>query len=618
MNFLKKIPFTMWLIIISATIAFAAAGVGITTWSTVSTLEDGDIFAMTDVSDTSGSDDGTSKTINYLNLKANLKTYLDTLYSSLGTLTTKGDLYTYDSDNARLPVGTNSQYLVSDSTEATGLKWEDFPTTGTIAIPVFTARTTMTTNIANTNADITWNTEIKKDTGFTHAAASTDITFDFDGWVDISFSVGIDGANSRVATTASAYINTGGGFSKITTDIATNYAARNTDIQMGGVVLNFVLQVSNGDVIKFNGATYAEGGATNIDPNETRVIIKRVDNLGTGIKGDKGDTGPAGGVDTSGTPIVNDFARFVDADTIEGRSYAEVRSDLNVEDGADVTDTANVTAAGALMDSEVDADIKTLSLPANTTISTFGASLVDDSDASTARTTIDVDQAGTDNSTNVTLAGVPDYITINGQEITINQIDLTTDVTGILPGANVADGADSTAIHDNVAGEFVVVAEKTAVVGNDEILIEDSEDSNNKKSAKISNLFNSSTIGKYTGGTEADFHGTLINPDAIYAITPSLTIVADVPAAFTITALRLVCDADPTTEITVTFAHKATGVGYGTPTTIEAVTTVNGVANVTSGIDDATIPADVKIIMTLSDPDDALKEVAWQIEGDWD
>jgi len=44
-----------------------------------------------------------------------------------------------------------------------------------------------------------------------------------------------------------------------------------------------------------------------------------------------------GGVDTSGTPVANDIARFTDADTIEGRSYAELRSDINVADGADVT-----------------------------------------------------------------------------------------------------------------------------------------------------------------------------------------------------------------------------------------------------------------------------------------
>lgn len=132
-----------------------------------------------------------------------------------------------------------------------------------------------------------------------------------------------------------------------------------------------------------------------------------------------GGGGGGGGVDTSGTPVANDFARFTDADTIEGRSYAEVRGDLGleigtdvqaysavlnattasftttletklngIEAGADVTDTANVTAAGALMDSEVDADIKTLSLPANTTISAFGATLVDDADASAAQTTL--------------------------------------------------------------------------------------------------------------------------------------------------------------------------------------------------------------------------------------
>ena len=69
-------------------------------------------------------------------------------------------------------------------------------------------------------------------------------------------------------------------------------------------------------------------------------------------------------------------------------SYTDAAKVATIETNADVTDTANVTSAGALMDSEVDADIKTLALPASTTISTFGASLVDDADAATARTTI--------------------------------------------------------------------------------------------------------------------------------------------------------------------------------------------------------------------------------------
>ena len=138
----------------------------------------------------------------------------------------------------------------------------------------------------------------------------------------------------------------------------------------------------------------------------------------------------------------NDFLR-IDGTEVEGRTAAEVRSDLNVEDGADVTDTANVTSAGALMDSEVDADLKTFALPANTTISTFGKSIVDDADAAAVRTTIGVDAAGTDNSTNVSLSGSLDYITISGQTITRNAVDLAADVTGTLPVANGGIGATS-------------------------------------------------------------------------------------------------------------------------------------------------------------------------------
>ena len=46
-------------------------------------------------------------------------------------LTTKGDLFTYSTGDARLPVGTNGQLLSADSTETTGLKWVNAPS-GTI------------------------------------------------------------------------------------------------------------------------------------------------------------------------------------------------------------------------------------------------------------------------------------------------------------------------------------------------------------------------------------------------------------------------------------------------------------------------------------------------------
>ncbi len=47
-------------------------------------------------------------------------------------LTTKGDLFTFDTADARLGVGTNGQVLEADSLEATGLKWATPSTGGTL------------------------------------------------------------------------------------------------------------------------------------------------------------------------------------------------------------------------------------------------------------------------------------------------------------------------------------------------------------------------------------------------------------------------------------------------------------------------------------------------------
>lgn len=48
------------------------------------------------------------------------------------------------------------------------------------------------------------------------------------------------------------------------------------------------------------------------------------------------------------------------------------------------------------------------------------------------------------NSGDVTLAGTPDYITRSGQVLTLGQIDLTADVSGLLPNANLANMAQQT------------------------------------------------------------------------------------------------------------------------------------------------------------------------------
>jgi hypothetical protein len=70
-------------------------------------------------------------------------------------LTTKGDLYTYSTTDARLGVGTNGQVLVADSTAATGIKWATPASSNQILQIVQGTTGTSTSNSTSTYADTT-------------------------------------------------------------------------------------------------------------------------------------------------------------------------------------------------------------------------------------------------------------------------------------------------------------------------------------------------------------------------------------------------------------------------------------------------------------------------------
>lgn len=57
---------------------------------------------------------------------AKKKVKISSIVGSTSPLTTKGDIYTYSTLDARLPVGSNGQYLTADSAQTTGLKWNTF------------------------------------------------------------------------------------------------------------------------------------------------------------------------------------------------------------------------------------------------------------------------------------------------------------------------------------------------------------------------------------------------------------------------------------------------------------------------------------------------------------
>ncbi len=127
-------------------------------------------------------------------------------------------------------------------------------------------------------------------------------------------------------------------------------------------------------------------------------------------------------------------------------------AEINILDGLTATTAELNYLDGA------DSSITTLSLPDNTTITTFGASLIDDADAASARTTLGVDVAGTDNSTDVTLVTTShDYLSISGQAITLGSIDISDDTnlvggTGITLTGDTLSTTDSEIVHDNLSG----------------------------------------------------------------------------------------------------------------------------------------------------------------------
>ena len=220
---------------------------------------------------------------------------------------------------------------------------------------------------------------------------------------------------------------------------------------------------------------FANGDKTKLDGIEASADVTDTANVKTALNaslggaatiGDSSDTITiAGDLTVSGTTTTVDSTTVEFADNIialngTGAANGGIEVNDGPASGSILWDgTNNYWIAGAkgseneiLTTGNVDADIKTLSLPASTNISAFGATLVDDADAAAARTTLGVDASGTDNSTDVTLTGTPDYITISGQVITVGTVDIADDTNFAVSDTTGQTGINLTLTDDTVSG----------------------------------------------------------------------------------------------------------------------------------------------------------------------
>lgn len=93
-------------------------------------------------------------------------------------LTTKGDLYTYGTDDARLPVGADGQVLTADSAQTLGVKWSAVSAASTFvgAKAKMTAATTPTLT-ANTDTNVAWENEVYDTDAFIDVAGANPSRF---------------------------------------------------------------------------------------------------------------------------------------------------------------------------------------------------------------------------------------------------------------------------------------------------------------------------------------------------------------------------------------------------------------------------------------------------------
>lgn len=169
-------------------------------------------------------------------------------------LTTKGDIFTFDSANQRLPVGSDGFQLVADSAETTGLKWVQ----GGIFKGARVRRTTNQAVATATFTPISFDTTFYNVGGIWSAGSPTRLTAPVDGYYEVKGQV--RWANNTTNTRGLWFQKNGTG-----NRIQGVYAPAMNSLEQS---TSTVIQLTAGDYIEVL-AYQDSGGSLNITPFAT-------------------------------------------------------------------------------------------------------------------------------------------------------------------------------------------------------------------------------------------------------------------------------------------------------------------------------------------------------------
>ena len=140
----------------------------------------------------------------------------------------------------------------------------------------FMASTTSTAAIATGGSytDVPWNTEVKKDDGFTHSAGSVEIELDKDGvyLIHVDGTAVLTGTTRRMSTWRLS-VDTGGGHAPIADTYAYGYH-RTTGVDANTVPITYLYVGSAGDKLKLQVAS--SGATLNLSSGTSRILIEKV------------------------------------------------------------------------------------------------------------------------------------------------------------------------------------------------------------------------------------------------------------------------------------------------------------------------------------------------------